>query len=216
MMKRLLDLVVAGLGVIVLSPLLMFVALLVKCTSAGPILFRHERIGKGFRPFKVLKFRTMVRDAAAKGGPITFGDDPRITRVGRTLRKTKIDELPQLFNVLKGDMSLVGPRPEVGRYVAMFRTDYEEILRVRPGITDLASIEYRDEAKALGKASDPEVEYTERVLPEKIRLAKEYLRRQSLLLDLGIVIGTLFHLAHDRTPRQSNSAAHTELTARPK
>jgi lipopolysaccharide/colanic/teichoic acid biosynthesis glycosyltransferase len=143
----------------------------------------------------------MVEDALRLGGPITFGDDPRITRVGKWLRKSKIDELPQLINVLRGEMSLVGPRPEVRRYVEMFRDDYEEILQLRPGITDLASIEYRGEAAALGKASDPETEYVRRVLPEKIRLAKQYVRRRSLWLDLGIVVGTLIHLAGDRIPR---------------
>ena len=133
--------------------------------------------------------------------PITFGDDPRITRVGRLLRKTKIDELPQLFNVLKGDMSLVGPRPEARRYVEMFRADYEEILRVRPGITDLASLKYRDEAAILGRASDPEREYVERILPEKIRLAKQYVARASFSLDVAIIANTLWSIVADRLGR---------------
>jgi lipopolysaccharide/colanic/teichoic acid biosynthesis glycosyltransferase len=197
-MKRLLDIVGAGIGMVVLWPLLLVVALLVKCTSRGPAFFRHERMGRGFRHFGVLKFRTMVEDAPRLGGSITFGDDPRITRVGKWLRKSKIDELPQLINVLRGEMSLVGPRPEVRRYVEMFRDDYEEILQLRPGITDLASIEYRDEAAVLGEASDPETEYVQRVLPEKIRLAKQYVRRRSLRLDLRILFGTVIHLAGDR------------------
>ena len=161
----------------------------------------------------VLKFRSMVQDAARKGGLITFGEDPRITRFGRLLRKTKLDELPQLFNVLRGDMSLVGPRPEVRKYVEMFADDYAEILRVRPGITDLASIKYRDEASILGQAADPEKEYVRRVLPEKIRLAHEYLRRQSLRLDLAIIAGTLLSLVYDRVPHPTaKNATKTRKT----
>ena len=133
----------------------------------------------------------MVQDAPRKGSLVTFGADPRITPVGRFLRATKIDELPQLINVLLGDMSLVGPRPEVRKYVEMFRDDYAEILRVRPGITDPASIKYRNEAEILGRAEDPEKEYIERILPEKIRLAKEYVRNSSLWLDFMIILKTI-------------------------
>jgi lipopolysaccharide/colanic/teichoic acid biosynthesis glycosyltransferase len=201
MTKRLFDMVAGGLGLILLSPLLAVIALLVKCTSPGPVFFRHERVGRGFRTFGVLKFRTMVENAPALGGPITVDGDPRITGVGRFLRKTKFDELPQLLNVLRGEMSLVGPRPEVKYYVDMFRGDYEEILRVRPGITDLASIQYRDEEAILRSADNPEAEYVRRVLPEKIRLAKDYVRRQSLALDLAVVVGTIFHLTSDRILR---------------
>lgn len=210
MLKRSFDVAAAGLGLVVLSPLLILVAILVRLTSPGPALFRHERIGRVGRPFRMFKFRTMVHDAPARGGPITFGDDPRITRLGKILRKTKIDELPQLLNVLRGDMSLVGPRPEVPRYVEMFRADYDEILRVRPGITDLASIRYRDEAAVLGNAPDPEAEYVERVLPEKIHLAKQYVRRQSLRLDLAILWGTFFHLAKDHLPQSTEKCENTE------
>lgn len=197
-MKRLFDILAAGVGVVVLSPLLAAAAMLVKFGSSGPILFRHRRMGKDFRPFDVLKFRTMVQDAPKLGAPITFGDDPRITRVGRWLRKSKLDELPQLFNVLRGEMSLVGPRPEVRKYVEMFHADYEVILRVRPGITDLASIEFCDEADLLGRAADPEAEYVGRVLPEKIRLAKKYIERQSFFFDLKIIFGTLLRIVHPR------------------
>ena len=141
MMKRVFDIAVAFLGLFLLSPLLLLVALLIKRDSPGPIFFRQERIGKGFRSFFIYKFRTMVIDAPLKGGPITIDGDPRITRVGRLLRKTKIDELPQLIiNVLKGEMSFVGPRPEVRQYVELFRRDYEEILKIRPGITNLLSL----------------------------------------------------------------------------
>ncbi|MEN6450730.1 MAG: sugar transferase [Thermoguttaceae bacterium] len=212
--KRVLDVATSGLGLLCLSPLMAVLALAVKCGSRGPVFFRHERIGLGFRPFGVLKFRTMVEDAPKLGAPITFGDDPRITPIGRWLRKTKLDELPQLLNVLRGEMSLVGPRPEVRQYVELFHDDYAEILRVRPGITDLASITYRDEATILGHAIDPEEEYVRRVLPEKIRLAKEYVRRRSLWLDFTIIAGTLLLLFGDRlaaargatvAPRQENA-----------
>jgi len=183
--------ILSALGLLLLGPVLLLVAVAVKLSSPGPVFFRQQRVGRGFRPFLIIKFRTMVADAPRLGGPITFGDDPRITRLGYILRKTKLDELPQLFNVLKGDMSLVGPRPEVPEYVELFRRDYEEILRVRPGITDLASIKYCDEAALLGAAEDPQREYRERVLPEKITLAKQYVREASLWMDIKIIAGSL-------------------------
>ena len=189
-MKRTFDIMASGLGLLVLAPLLIVVAILIKLTSRGPVLFRHERVGRSFRPFLMYKFRTMVPDAPRLGGPLTSGDDPRITRVGRLLRKTKLDELPQLFNVLRGDMSLVGPRPEVRRYVEMYRQDYQEILKARPGITDLASLKYRHESEVLGRAANPEEEYIKNILPEKIRLNKEYLESSSLLYDLGLIART--------------------------
>ena len=197
-MKRILDIIASASGIVLLSPLLILAAIAVRFTSPGPVLFKQRRIGKDFRPFEIYKFRTMVRDAPSKGAQITMGEDPRITRVGRVLRKTKIDEFPQLFNVLKGDMSLVGPRPEVPLYVEMFRADYAEVLRVRPGVTDLASLKYRDEAAVLGRAADPEKEYVERLLPEKIRLAKEYVNRSSLGFDILIILKTVFILFRDR------------------
>ena len=189
-MKRTFDIMASGLGLLVLSPLLIVVAILIKLTSRGPVLFRHERVGRSFRPFLMYKFRTMVPDAPRLGGPLTSGDDPRITRVGRLLRKTKLDELPQLFNVLRGDMSLVGPRPEVRRYVEMYRKDYQEILKARPGITDLASLKYRHESEVLGRAANTEEEYIKNILPEKIRLNKEYLESSSLLYALGLIART--------------------------
>jgi len=192
--KQAFDIVVAFVGLLFLLPLLLLVALLIKIDSRGPVFFRQERIGRDFRPFLIYKFRTMVQDASRKGGSITFGLDPRITRVGRLLRKTKIDELPQLINVLRGEMSFVGPRPEVWQYVELFRQDYEEILKVLPGITDLASLRYRHEAEILGRSENPEDEYVRRVLPEKIRLAKEYVRRSSLLFDVTIIFKTILTL----------------------
>lgn len=191
MIKRLFDVVVAATGLLILLPIFVVVAILTRLDSPGPTFFRQERMGRGFRPFAIYKFRTMVKDAPLKGGPITFGGDPRVTRLGRLLRKSKVDELPQLVNVLKGDMSLVGPRPEVRRYVELFRTDYEEILRIRPGITDLASVRYRAEAEILGKTANPEEEYVQRILPEKIRLAKEYIERSSFSFDLHLIARTL-------------------------
>ena len=185
------DIVVAFLGLLLLSPLLFAVALLIKLDSSGPIFFRQERMGMGFRPFYIYKFRTMVQDAPLKGGPLTFGEDPRITRLGRFLRKTKIDELPQLINVLKGEMSFVGPRPEVREFIELFRQDYEEILKIRPGITDLASLTYRHEAELLGQSADPEQEYVNHILPDKLRLAKEYLKRSSFLFDMALILKTL-------------------------
>jgi lipopolysaccharide/colanic/teichoic acid biosynthesis glycosyltransferase len=196
-MKRLLDIVVSVVGLICLLPLLLVVALLIKLDSTGPVFFRQTRVGRRFRPFQILKFRTMARDSSTRGKSITVGDDPRITRVGWFLRKTKIDELPQLINVLRGEMAFVGPRPEVPQYVEMFRQDYEEILKMRPGITDLASIKYRDEAKLLGQSQDPEEEYVTRVLPDKIRLGKEYIRCSSLAFDLRLIFRTFLKVIQE-------------------
>jgi len=194
MIKRAFDITVAFLGVFLISPLLLLAALLIKLDSSGPIFFSQERMGRGFRTFFIYKLRTMVQDAPRKGGQITVGEDPRITRVGRYLRKAKIDELPQLINVLKGEMSFVGPRPEFRQYVELFRKDYEEILKSPPGITDLASLKYRDEAEVLGRSQNPEEEYVNRILPEKIHLAKEYLRQSSFLFDLTLILKTLLKL----------------------
>ena len=189
--KRTLDLTLAGLGVVVLSPLLAAVAASVALDSPGPVFFRQVRVGRGFRPFRIIKFRTMVEDAARRGGPLSIGADPRVTRVGRWLRRLKLDELPQLFNVLAGDMSLVGPRPEVPEYVERYRADYADILTVRPGMTDLASLKYRDESALLAAAADPGAEYVRVILPDKIRLAREYVRRSSVLFDLSLILRTL-------------------------
>jgi lipopolysaccharide/colanic/teichoic acid biosynthesis glycosyltransferase len=194
MMKRIFDVTAAVLGLLLFSPLMVLIAIIIKRDSPGPIFFRQERMGKGFRPFLIYKFRTMVQDAPSRGGLLTLDRDPRITRAGRFLRKTKIDELPQLINVLKGEMSLVGPRPEVRHYTEVFRQDYEAILKVRPGITDLASIKYRDEVEVLGKSSNVEEEYVRRVLPDKIRLAKEYCEESSLFFDLILILRTFIRL----------------------
>lgn len=190
-MKRLFDIAAAAIGLLVLSPAMLLVALLIKLDSRGPVFFRQERMGKNFRPFLIYKFRTMIEAAPVKGASITAGADPRITRVGRLLRQSKIDELPQLINVLKGEMSLVGPRPEVPRYVEMFRQDYKEILLVRPGMTDTASLKYQDEAEILGRGIIPEEDYVRRILPDKVQLAKDYVGRSSFFFDLGLIARTL-------------------------
>src|SRR5213594_3029441 len=189
--KRSCDIIISFLGLLLLSPALVVTSLLIKLDSRGPAFFRQERIGRRFQTFSIYKFRTMVADASEKGGLLTSARDSRITRLGRILRKSKIDELPQLINVLRGEMTLVGPRPEVRRYVNLFRHDYEEILRVPPGITDLASLKYRDESALLALVADPEREYITRVLPDKITLAKEYVRRSSFHFDVSLILKTL-------------------------
>lgn len=189
-MKRALDIAAALAGLLLLAPLFAAVALLIKLDSPGPVFFKQQRMGRGFKAFWIYKFRTM-RAVAQGVSALTVGADPRITRVGRFLRRSKIDELPQLFNILKGDMTLVGPRPEVPRYVEAFHRDYEEILSMRPGLTDLASLKYRDEAALLGRSSNPEEEYVRNVLPDKIRLAKEYIHRSSIGFDLNLILKTL-------------------------
>ena len=197
-MKRLLDILAAVAGLTLLAPLFAAVALLIKLDSPGPVFFKQQRIGKGFRPFWIYKFRTMKVDADS-GPALTVGADRRITRAGAFLRRSKIDELPQLINILTGDMTIVGPRPEVPRYVEAFRRDYEEILKVRPGLTDLASLKYRDESALLGQSGDPEEEYLRRILPDKIRLAKDYIHRSSLLFDINLIGKTLLRVVFPRS-----------------
>ncbi|MEP7175161.1 MAG: sugar transferase [Gemmatimonadales bacterium] len=205
MAKRALDVGLAGLGILMLSPLLAAVALAVVADSPGPVLFRQVRVGRRFRRFRILKFRTMVADADARGGVLTLAGDPRITRAGRLLRRLKLDELPQLFNVVAGDMSLVGPRPEVPEYVERFRAEFAEVLAIRPGLTDLASLKYRDEAAVLATAADPDAEYVRVILPDKLRLAREYAGRASLRLDLSIILRTIGAVAGAaRDPREEH------------
>lgn len=193
MAKRFFDLVCSLLGLLVLSPVYALVTLLVKISGPGPVLFRQVRVGRDFQPFQIRKFRTMTKDAASDP-PITIRGDRRVTCIGQFLRKTKLDELPQLINVVKGDMSLVGPRPEVPQYVERFRDDYEEILKVRPGITDEASILFRHEDAVLASAPDPQKFYVEQILPRKIALAKTYVRNRSLTRDLLLILRTILHL----------------------
>ncbi|GAB4337667.1 MAG: sugar transferase [Calditrichia bacterium] len=177
-----------------LLPLLLILALLVKLQDGGSIFFVQKRVGRQGRPFGFYKFRTMVPNAHKMGPAVTQGKDPRITPVGRWLRKTKLDELPQLLNVIKGDISLVGPRPEVEKYVNIFKTDYREILQVKPGITDYATLEYRDEEKVLEAYPNPEEGYIQEVLPHKIELYKKYISEISLSTDLAILFKTLWRI----------------------
>lgn len=191
-MKRCLDIVVSLVGLLLLAPVFALIALLIKFDSpAGSVLFKQTRIGKYFRPFDIYKFRSMTEKRELPGSLITVGADPRITRIGHVIRKLKLDELPQLVNVLKGDMSLVGPRPEVPEFVDLFRRDFEEILRVRPGITDLGSLKYRDEATILAQSEDSRAEYINRILPDKISLAKQYIAHSSLGFDVKLIFRTL-------------------------
>ncbi len=199
MPKRLFDLCCAAAGLVLLVPVLAAVALWVVWDSPGPAFFRQQRVGRAGRLFHIVKFRTMHPRAETAGPPLTVGADGRITRAGHWLRRTKIDELPQLFNVLLGQMSLVGPRPEVPRYVARYPDDLRTlVLSVRPGITDRASIEFRDESTLLGQSSDPERTYVEQILPIKLRYGADYARSHTLRGDLAIILRTLAALWTDR------------------
>jgi len=196
MAKRAFDWVMSSLGLLVLAPVLMLIALAVKLDSPGPVFFRQERVGRHGRPFRIHKFRTMQHAPQGQGLQITVGADARITRVGQVLRRTKLDELPQLIDVWVGTMSLVGPRPEVPRYVAHYPAQYKDkVLSVRPGITDIASIEYRDEASVLARAADPEQAYIREVLPHKLALAARYVDEASLWTDIRLILRTLAAIA---------------------
>ena len=191
MIKRLLDIVASFIGLFLLSPVLLIIALLIKRDSPGPVFFRQERIGQYGKPFHIHKFRTMTVAQPSTAMQITVGQDARITRIGAFLRHYKIDELPQLIDVLQGSMSLVGPRPEVPKYVALYPEAVKSIvLSVRPGITDLASIEYRSESELLGKSSNPEQTYIEEVMPAKLAYCVQYVEQQSLWLDIQIIART--------------------------
>uniref|UniRef100_UPI00100B613E sugar transferase n=1 Tax=Geomonas oryzae TaxID=2364273 RepID=UPI00100B613E len=191
MAKRLFDLFFALPALLVLMPIFVVIAFWIKLDSTGPVLFRQERVGLKGKIFQILKFRTMWVDAEGKGRQITVGKDPRITRSGEFLRKSKLDELPQLFNVILGEMSLVGPRPEVPRYVALYsKKQRERILSVPPGITDFASIEFRDESTILARANDPELAYIREVMPIKLALCERYVAQRTLWVDLLLILRT--------------------------
>ncbi len=189
--RRLLDILVAGSGLLLLSPLFVIVALGIKLNSPGPVFYRAQRVGKDGDLFRLFKFRSMVSGADKKGPGITVSGDARITSVGRFLRRSKIDELPQLLNVLLGDMSLVGPRPEDPRYVAQYTPEQRQALRVRPGITSAASLAYRHEEQILAGA-DWEETYRTQVLPAKLAIDLDYLAHRTLLSDLRLILGTIF------------------------
>ena len=189
--KRAFDLICSVLILAILSPFLLALAVWIKTSSRGPVLYSAPRVGLGGRPFRMYKFRTMVLDADRIGGSSTPADDPRITPVGRQLRRHKLDELPQLFNVIAGDMSLVGPRPQVQWAVDLYSPEERHVLTVPPGITDYASLRFPNEGEILRASTDPDRDYMEKIHPEKMRLSLEYVRKRSFRTDLSILAGTM-------------------------
>ena len=189
--KRIFDFLVSLLGIIILSPILIIVSIAIRIDSKGNVLFLQKRVGRYGKEFNIYKFRTMVTDAEKLGKQITVGKDNRITKVGAFLRKYKIDELPQLFNVLKGDMSLVGPRPEVPRYVKLYNEEQRRVLNVRPGITDMASLRYKDENEILGKVDNPEEYYINAIMKDKLALNLEYIEKSNVFFDIYLIIKTI-------------------------
>ena len=195
MAKRLFDIIFSFLGLVITTPLLGLIALLIKLDSKGPVFYRGKRVGWFGSPFRIFKFRSMVEKAEELGGPSTASDDPRLTKIGKFLKKYQLDELPQLINVLKGEMSLVGPRPEVKMYVDMM-TDEERktILSIKPGMTDLASLWDFHEGEILRGSPDPEKTYQEKIRPTKIKLQLEYVKNRSFWLDLKIILKTILKI----------------------
>ena len=189
-LKRCFDITASALGLLFLMIPFLIIAIIIKATSKGPVFFRQVRVGKDGKEFRIYKFRTMVVDAEKKGMQITVGADSRITGIGKFLRKTKVDELPQLINVLKGQMSFVGPRPEVPRYVALYDDYQRNILRIKPGITELASIVYRDENEVLAKSENPEETYINEIMPKKIALNIEYMQKLGFWYDIKLIFMT--------------------------
>ncbi len=189
--KRIFDFISSFLGCIILIPVFIIIAILIKLDSKGPIFFKQKRVGQHGEEFDILKYRTMVVDAEKIGKQITVGNDSRVTGIGKFLRKYKLDELPQLFNVLKGDMSLVGPRPEVPKYVKLYNEVEREVLKVKPGITDFASIEYRDENEILGSVENPEEYYINVIMKHKLQLNLKYIDNNNIFLDIKIILKTL-------------------------
>lgn len=192
--KRVFDFTASLLGLLILSPILLVTAIFIKIDSRGPIFFKQKRVGKNKKTFEIYKFRTMVTDAEKMGKQITVGNDRRITRIGKVIRKCKLDELPQLINVLKGEMSLVGPRPEVPRYVELYDEYQEQILLVKPGITDYASIKFINENEILGASSDPEEEYIKEIMPNKIELNMQYINNFSIFEDIRLILKTILYI----------------------
>ncbi|MFA1734976.1 sugar transferase [Fusobacterium animalis] len=190
MLKRIFDITLSLFGLIILLPFMLIIAILIKIDSKGPVFFKQIRVTKNGKEFKIFKYRTM-RVGSDKYSQITVGKDGRITKIGSFLRKYKLDEIPQLINVLIGDMSLVGPRPEVPKYVALYTDEQKEILKVRAGITDYASIEFSDENDLLASEEDPEKAYIEKIMPKKIELNKKYLSEISILTDIKIILLTI-------------------------
>ena len=191
-MKRVFDLIVSSLGLLILSPLLLVLAIWVKCDSPGPIFYRQLRVGRGNQDFWLFKFRSMQVETDKTGLITIGGHDPRVTRSGYYIRKYKLDELPQLINVFRGDMSLVGPRPEVRKYVNLYTSEQLKVLQVRPGITDPASIRYRNENELLAQVPDPEKYYREVIMPDKLKINLKYIANISFKNDLQIILHTFF------------------------
>ncbi|MBQ3186862.1 MAG: sugar transferase [Alistipes sp.] len=193
-MKRLFDIFASGIGLLVLSPLFLVVAIWIKCDSKGPVFYKQQRVGRGNKDFWLYKFRSM-RPGSDKQGLITVGGrDPRVTRSGYFIRKYKLDELPQLINVFLGDMSLVGPRPEVRKYVEMYTPAQMHVLDVRPGITDLASIRYRNENELLEQADDPDRYYVEVIMQDKLKINLEYVAKHSFWYDIKLIFMTFWEI----------------------
>lgn len=189
--KRAFDLLLAVPGLIVISPVLLIAACAIFFYDGGPVFFKQVRVGRDGKLFKIWKYRTMIVNAEKSGGQLTVGGDRRVTRVGKLLRKTKLDELPQLFNVIAGEMSMVGPRPEVPRYVEMYTEGQRQVLALNPGITDEASIKYRAESEVLAQSTDPERTYVEELMPEKIELNMQYARHASMATDIMVILRTI-------------------------
>ena len=189
--KRIFDLFFSLIGLVILSPLFLLIAMLIKLDSEGPIFFKQERVGLGRRLFNIYKFRTMAANAEKIGRQITVGRDSRMTRIGRSLRKFNLDELPQLINVFRGEMSLVGPRPELPNYVELYSEEQKRVLSVKPGMTDYASIKFNKENEILAESSHPEDDYVRKIIPQKIILNLKYIDDQSLLLDFRLILRTL-------------------------
>lgn len=191
MLKRIFDIVFSIAGLIILSPVFLIIAVIIKTDSKGPVIYKQLRVGKNGKDFNVLKFRSMKTDSDKSGLLTVGGKDSRITKSGYFIRKYKLDEFPQLVNVMKGDMSFVGPRPEVRKYVSLYNENQKKVLEVRPGITDIASITYRNENELLEKAKDPETYYINEIMPDKIRLNLEYLNDRSFLKDIKVILKTI-------------------------
>lgn len=196
-MKRLFDIITAAIGIILLSPIFLFISIWISLESAGGPFYLQQRIGKNGIPFKLFKFRSMRKNSDTQG-LLTIGKDPRITRSGSFIRKYKLDELPQLINVLINDMSLVGPRPEVKKYVDLYSNEQRKVLSVKPGITDEASIKYRNENDLLSNSTNPEETYIQKIMPDKLRINLEYIENRSFIKDLGIILRTLWKIVQFR------------------
>ncbi len=207
-MKRLFDFAGSLVGLVVMSPVLLVVSILIKLDSGGPVFYRGVRTGRFGKPFRIFKFRTMVQDAEKSGPSSTANDDPRITKIGRILRRHKLDELPQLINVLCGEMSLVGPRPQIPWAAERYTSEEKEVLTLRPGMTDFASLRFKDEGEILCGSPDPDKDYFEKIHPEKMRLSLEYVRNRTFWLDCKIVWETIVAVLFSRTSGGPPSKMH--------